>query len=360
MYLYPNYGYPMCPYPQQMGEAYPSKSKNARGGRAKAGDASWDGKTQTPGNASTGGIGPAKKPQKDQTDTLAGKSEELKRQLEAGLEERRQALEEVKRRGVFELSKEPSGTLVVQAAFENRPETLETELDLLKELDDEGKVKALIPSPHGNHVLQKALKVFLQEHVEFIFMHLKGQGESLAKHRYGCRIMVMMLSRFKKNKLVKSLFQEALAEGKAQDLCRDSFGRHVAEAVLMKGTPGQKKEVLEALEKDLVANAVHKHSSYVIEKVLKDPECECEETERQKFAEQLLGHVKELVTSTGGYHVLKSALEACPERTEEVMKQLDDLIKTKQVENKEAEHASRLLEDLKREAREAMEPAAEA
>lgn len=286
-------------------------------------------------------VAAAKKPSKDPLDSLGERADGWKEKLEAGGEQRQEALEFL-RGQVWCLAQEPEGSRVVQLAFQdNTP----TEQELVHEL--EHHVREAVSSPHANHVLQKAIEVFSDDTVDFIFRELEGLGYSVACHRYGCRIMVRLMNYFPEIPSVQKLFDDALV--KATDLCRHAFGRHVAEIILDKGTDDQRLKVEEALRMSLMENATDRHASYVIEKVFKESQTSTEEV-RREFADALLGNgmnnVKDLVQSPFGFYVLKTMLEKLPETDRRpVLDHLEGLKTGGQA--KDTTLVTRLLEDLR-------------
>jgi len=249
------------------------------------------------------------------------------------------------------------GSRDVQDAFESNA-SWEVKLECLQELH--GHVMEAIYHLHANWVIEKLLVVFSHdvESVEFIFKELQGHGKPVACHRYGCRILLRLMEEYRRHPAVEKLFDDVASEQElgrgckvhlrgigdpaldgqrgvvqehneetgrwsvrldqgvvdglrpdnlvAYHLFQHPFGRHVAQVILLRGTPSQKQQALKALRANLLSIAANKYGSRVVETVLGDPECKCSPKTRQAIVDELLGGVQTLAESRGGFYVLKS------------------------------------------------------
>lgn len=195
---------------------------------------------------------------------LAPDCAELMRQLEAGGDAARAAIDAV-RGQVLALTFDPAGCRVVQQALEiaSRCESAALALELCYH------VRKAIASPHGNYVIQKCVEVLPAASRAFITEELVGAGAQVARHRFGCRIICRLIEHFSGGQHdagLEQLLDEILEE--AAELCRHSFGHHAVQAILEHGTAEQQHRIAAAVAGDLPRNAKNRNASHVIEKVL--------------------------------------------------------------------------------------------
>ena len=56
-----------------------------------------------------------------------------------------------------------------------------------------GCVRSAVQSKHANHVVQKIIEVMPVSHASFVVDELKGVGQEVARHCFGCRVMCRIL-----------------------------------------------------------------------------------------------------------------------------------------------------------------------
>lgn len=188
-------------------------------------------------------------------------SSELLQSLEAGGDAQTEALAAI-RGFVPRLSFESAGCRAVQLAMEVADTGIAAEL--VMELH--GHVQDLISSPHGNYVIQKAIEVMPSGQFSFIAAELHGVSATVARHRYGCRIFCRLLEHSVEDFTTVTLVDELLAE--PGDICRHTFGHHVAQSILENGRPTQKRSIVAALCHDAYRNKWNHSASFLFEKVL--------------------------------------------------------------------------------------------
>lgn len=136
--------------------------------------------------------------------------------------------------------------------------------DLCEELH--GSVREAVTSLHANYVIAKVIEVMPMAQSAFVAQELRGTGVSVAKHRFGCRILCRLLEHAARSPDTKELIHEVLEQ--AADLCRHSFAHHVISAILEQGMPEQKTKIFLVLNADVLKFAMNRNASYVIEKAL--------------------------------------------------------------------------------------------
>lgn len=164
---------------------------------------------------------------------------------------------------VLELALDSEGSRKVQTALECARGS-EQEL-LVREL--QGHVSKALQSPHGNHVLQKAIAVMWPADLFFIVPELLqwGRPSALARHPYGCRILERLIEFFPAMWLGGFIgdLLEHLAE-----LSRHQYGNFVVQHLLEHGDLSMRGKILAVVNRDLVALAGNPHGCAVIDKAL--------------------------------------------------------------------------------------------
>jgi len=188
-----------------------------------------------------------------------------------------------------------------------------------------GHVAELLDSPHGNHVLQKCIEVLPPDNVQFVLNELGAfpdHGLSIARHRFGCRILERLLEHCPSDQtrdLTEGVIENAYV------LCRHPFGNYVVQHVLEYGTPTQRNAVIEALlQGGVMQLAMHRVASNVIERAL----VECTAEGRQALVGQLVAEPEAtlaMASSRYGSFIALRLLElpASPQ-TDEVRKQFSE------------------------------------
>jgi len=221
----------------------------------------------------------------------------------------------------LDLALSASGCRVVQAAVEvagGEHRSLMTQYM-------HGHVAELLDSPHGNHVLQKCIEVLPPDTVQFVLNELcafPDHGLSIARHRFGCRILERLLEHCPTEQT------RVLAEGVIENayvLCRHPFGNYVVQHVLEYGTPTQRNAVVEALlQGGVMQLAMHRVASNVIERAL----VECTAEGRHALVGQLVAEPSAalaMASSRYGSFIAQRLLElpASPQR-DEIKKQFSE------------------------------------
>lgn len=164
---------------------------------------------------------------------------------------------------VLELALDSQGSREVQRALETSPGTIQEML--VKEL--EGHVNKALQSPHGNHVLQKAIAVMWPSDLFFVVPELLqfGKPRDLAKHPYGCRVLERLLEFFPARWLAG--FTEDLKDGTAE-LARHQYGNFVVQHLLEHGDLQTRRHIVGVVCEQIVSMSSNQHACGVLDKAL--------------------------------------------------------------------------------------------
>lgn len=162
-----------------------------------------------------------------------------------------------------QISKQKAGSLFVQKVFEECDRCVVVVLVH----GFHGSVRDLSLSPHGNHVIQKAIQVLPSVDTSFIPDEISKEGASLtvACDKFGCRVLCRLIEHSISERSSK-FFDELLQE--CTSLIQSAYGHYVIEHILEHGTAEQKHQIFLALRSDLVANAQHRPAMFVVAKAL--------------------------------------------------------------------------------------------
>lgn len=186
-----------------------------------------------------------------------------------------------------------------------------------------GHVRRAIESPHANHVLQKFIETLPPTFCSFVPEELRGAGEAVARHRYGCRVLCRLVEHHSdKTAAAAALLQEVISG--TLHLCRNEFGKHVLNALLEHGTAQQRSQIAMALDTNLINNAKHRSASYVVEHAIEH----CCDADRNTLANHLLDQPQDvlaLARSQAGCHVVRALVNPVHRFQQRVLQQLQEL-----------------------------------
>lgn len=193
-------------------------------------------------------------------------SAKLKGDLEAGDAEHASAVAKAELLGsVWPYSRHPLGCRVVQLAIQ----TAKPAVGKAIAAELQGHVKEATESPHANYVLQKVIEQLSSATSSFIADELLVNAQRFARHRFGCRIVCRLVEHCSSEESTQKLIDTLLEDREeALDLCKHNFGHHVVQSVLEHGDARHKEIIADVLRHDLLANARHRSSSYVLEAAL--------------------------------------------------------------------------------------------
>jgi len=143
---------------------------------------------------------------------------------------------------VLDLALSANGTRVIQKALELSGR--ETQIKLSHCLH--GRVRQLLDSHHGNHVLQKSIVVMPPHAVQFIFHELsfyRGGWAGVACHRFGCRVVERLLEHCDAE-LTAPIVEAVVAD--IDSLSKDPFANYVVQHIL-EYVPLHRSQVVHAI-----------------------------------------------------------------------------------------------------------------
>jgi len=163
---------------------------------------------------------------------------------------------------VVELALSANGTRVVQKAFEVGRS--ESQIKLIQCLH--GRVRQLLDSHHGNHVLQNIIVKMPPHALHFIFYELSsfhGGWAGVIKHRFGCRVVERLLEHCEPE-LLAPIVSEVVAD--IDSIARHPFANYVVQHIL-EHVPDHRQQVVNALiHAGVPALAQHRVASNVVER----------------------------------------------------------------------------------------------
>lgn len=205
---------------------------------------------------------------------------------------------------VWPYSRDPAGCRAVQSAI------VSTKPAVGKAIAQElhGHVREAAESPHANYVLEKVIEQLSSPTSAFIADELLATVPRFARHRFGCRIVCRLVEHCSREESTRKLIQKLLEDpDEAIDLCRHNFGHHVVQSILEHGDDAHKEMIAQVLLRDVLSNASHRSSSYVVEAALKN----CSSEDQDRLVQALLqpGIISELAKADFGSYVVRTLLK---------------------------------------------------
>jgi len=234
-------------------------------------------------------------------------SAQLREKLEAGGESASAVANYLlKDERVHPFSLHPLGCRLVQLAIQScKPSVGKAIAQQL-----EGHVKEATESPHANYVLQKVIEQLSSATSSFIADELLPYAPRFSRHRFGCRIVCRLVEHCSSEESTQRLIEKLLEDPEeALDLCKHNFGHHVVQSILEHGDARHKEIIADVMRHDLLANARHRSSSYVLEAAL----LHCSPQDQESLVQFLVQPVvvAELAQSDfgGGVFVVRTLLK---------------------------------------------------
>merc|ERR550525_68878 len=104
-------------------------------------------------------------------------------------------------------------------------------------------------------------------HTNFVIEELRGHGASIAKHRFGCRVLCRLLEYSNGSASLAELLENEVLQH-AHVLACHPFAHYVIEEVLEFGCPEHRAQTAAALRDSVSDLAQHRHASHVVESAL--------------------------------------------------------------------------------------------
>jgi len=198
----------------------------------------------------------------------------------------REELAERLRTEAVDLSNDKFGCRVVQKALE----VMTPELQHKVVADIKNNVVMCIKSMHGNHVIQACVKEMVVESLDWVVEVVEEEAEFICSHMYGCRVVQRLCERCEKYQLAGLLGK---ATGLVSKLARDQHGNYVVQCLLNHGRVEDKRNIIQAIQANIMDYAQNKCSSNVVERCMEiaaeGPDAAELEGDRQAFLRALIG-----------------------------------------------------------------------
>lgn len=142
---------------------------------------------------------------------------------------------------------------------------------------------ALYEDLHGNHVFAKMVAVMpaSSQFVRYVIESLQGRAVTVARHRFGCRILERLIEHVPHEEM--SILLDAIIND-AEALCRHPFANFVVQHLFEHGSRACQSAILNNMIKQLPILAKHRTASHVVQRALDY----CSDTDQKKIARALL------------------------------------------------------------------------
>jgi pumilio RNA-binding family len=206
---------------------------------------------------------------------------------------------------VLDLALSANGTHVIQKALE----LTGGETQIMLSYCLHGRVRQLLDSHHGNHVLQKSIVMMPPHAIQFILHELsffRGGWAGVACHRFGCRIVERLLEHCSAE-LTAPIVTAVVAD--IDSLSMHPFANYVVQHIL-EHVPAHRSSVVHALiHVGLPQMAQHRVASNIVERAFEHSGSE----DQQALAQAVLsipGAVVDMACNRYGSFTVRRMLEA--------------------------------------------------
>ena len=163
-------------------------------------------------------------------------------------------------KNVCELSKDPSGSRLVQKKYEECSE-LEKEKIVNKVLPE---IYNLSKDIFGNYVVQKFMESSTKELQEQIISQLKNKIKDLTMHMYGCRVMQKAIDLSSSEKVIEFLSE---IQPDLKTCIEDANGNHVIQKIIESLPPKSQSNIVNVIYGHVYELSIHQYGCRVIQKV---------------------------------------------------------------------------------------------
>lgn len=168
-----------------------------------------------------------------------------------------------------------------------------------------GQVVKAIFDKNANFVIQKIVEMLPASRVAFVAIEIKNHACSIARHRYGCRIIQRLLEHSGAD--CKALFDKIIKD--AKELSRTVYGHHVIIHLLEHGSEEQKAIIADILCTHFEVMAQCRHSRDVMLAAMQHCGYQCQ----QSIALQVFqdaNRLLRLAESKNGHLLISAALNS--------------------------------------------------
>ena len=163
-------------------------------------------------------------------------------------------------KNVCELSKDPSGSRLVQKKYEECTD-LEKEKIINKVLPD---MYSLSKDIFGNYVVQKFMESSSKELQEQIISQLKNKIKDLTIHMYGCRVIQKAIDLSSSEKINEFLSE---MQPHLKTCIEDANGNHVVQKIIESLPPKDQSNIVDVIYGHVYELSIHQYGCRVIQKI---------------------------------------------------------------------------------------------
>jgi len=127
-------------------------------------------------------------------------------------------------------------------------------------------VVELYESPHGNHVLTKAIEVLPRQSLLPVVAHVEQKGVvAVARHAFGCRVLERLIEHGDETQMCGLI--DVIVQ-RAEELARHQYGNFVVQHLLEHGSSRRRTLVLDRLLPSLPHLSMHRTATHVVQQAL--------------------------------------------------------------------------------------------
>lgn len=200
---------------------------------------------------------------------------------------------------LLRLSEDQSGNYVVQKIIECGTQLQKTTiLEALK-----GKMGQLAQNNHGSRVVQALLKKILLGEQHIILDDMKPVISDLCQHENGQHVVCLALDTVEDPGQLAFIYDHV--RGKVNELARDNHGCMVLQKMLEKGTEQDRDFIAAELRGSYQELCTHPKGNFVVQKVLEH----CRPEAKKELVNVIIANVIPVAKTKSGSHVVEKLFE---------------------------------------------------
>ena len=200
-------------------------------------------------------------------------------------------------KNLIELSKDPSGSRLIQKKFEecSAPEKEQLINKILPE------ISTLSKDIFGNYVIQRLMECSSRENQEKMIEQLIGKIKDLTLHMYGCRVVQKALDLSPKEKTIEFLSE---VENELKKCIEDQNGNHVIQKVIERLPKEQLYHVMNVVSGNVYELSIHQYGCRVVQKLYDYSD----DDSKKKILKEIFVKYNELCQDPFGNYVIQNIL----------------------------------------------------
>ena len=200
-------------------------------------------------------------------------------------------------KNLIELSKDPSGSRLIQKKFEecSAPEKEQLINKILPE------ISTLSKDIFGNYVIQRLMECSSRENQEKMIEQLIGKIKDLTLHMYGCRVVQKALDLSPKDKTIEFLSE---VENELKKCIEDQNGNHVIQKVIERLPKEQLYHVMNVVSGNVYELSIHQYGCRVVQKLYDYSD----DDSKKKILKEIFVKYNELCQDPFGNYVIQNIL----------------------------------------------------